>query len=120
MAKILIVDDSAFARNTLGIIIEKGGHEIVGRAENGWKAVELFKSLNPEVVTLDYLMEGKNGDEVLEEMIEHDSSARVIMISGSSDAAIGKYALQRGAKVFLEKSFISRDILRVIDQVMLA
>ncbi|MFT5139884.1 MAG: two-component system chemotaxis response regulator CheY [Lysobacterales bacterium] len=120
MAKILIVDDSAFARNTLRMVVEKGGHEVVGRAENGLKAMELFKTLRPELVTLDYLMTGMNGDLVLDEILEHDASAKVIMISGSGDHVIGAKALKAGAKGFLEKSFVSRDILKVIDQVMLA
>ncbi|MBT8061070.1 MAG: response regulator [Xanthomonadales bacterium] len=120
MAKILIVDDSAFARNTLSRIVEHGGHEVVGRAENGSEAMALFKSRNPELVTLDYLMEGQNGDDVLDEIMQHDSSAKVIMISGSGDHAIGARALEGGAKFFLEKPLVFRDILKVIDQVMVA
>jgi chemotaxis response regulator CheB len=44
MMKILIVDDSAFARNRLRMIFESGGHEIHGCAENGEQALEMFKA----------------------------------------------------------------------------
>jgi len=118
MVRILIVDDSAFARNMLGMIVEKGGHEVVGRADCGESALKLFKSLHPELVTLDYLMTGKNGQAVLEEIIEHDPGARVIMVSGSGDHTIGEKALQIGAREFVEKPSIQRDLLKVIDQVM--
>ena len=118
MAKILIVDDSAFARNILGMIIEKGGHEIVGRAKDGESAVKLFKSLHPELVTLDYLMTGKNGETILEEIIEHDPNAKVVMISGSGDYTVEKRARESGAKDFVGKPFMQRDLLKVIDQVM--
>ena len=118
MAKILIVDDSAFARRSISMIVENGGHEVIGRAEDGEQALELYKCLHPELVTLDYLMEGKNGDEVLEEMIRHDPHAKVIMLSGSGDHAIEVTALETGAKVFMEKPNMYLNLLKVIDQVM--
>lgn len=118
MAKILIVDDSAFTRNTLGTYCESGGHEVVGRAENAEEALTLFKTLRPELVTLDYLMPGKSGEVVLEEIIQCDPSARVIMVSGSGDNTLEERALQTGAKFFMEKPFAKNDVLNVIDQVM--
>ena len=118
MAKILIVDDSAFMRNSLGMIVESGGHEVVGSAGDGKLAMELFKSLHPELVTLDYLMADISGETVLEEMILHDPGARVIMISGSGDQEFQARAMQRGAKVFLQKPCSQREILQAIDQVM--
>ncbi len=118
MAKILIVDDSAFARNTLRVDVENGKHEVVGLAGDGAQALKLFKSLRPELVLLDYLMAGKSGMEVLKEIIQHDPSARVIMISGSGDHTIEEKALQTGAKLFLEKPCVRKNILKAIDQVM--
>jgi len=118
MAKILIVDDSAFARNVVGRIIEAGGHEVIGRAKDGESAVKLFKNLHPELVTLDYLMKGKNGDTILKELIECDPNAKVVMISGSGDYTVEERVRRTGAKDFVGKPFMQRDLLRVIDQVM--
>ncbi len=118
MAKILIVDDSAFSRNIISMMVESGGHEVVGRAEDGEQALKMFKSLHPELVMLDYLMPNKNGEVVLQEIIQHDPSARVIMISGSGDNTVEERALQTGAKVFVKKPCVPKDLLKVIDQVM--
>ena len=118
MAKILIVDDSAFARNSLRMSVESAGHEVAGLAKNGDQALTLFKSLNPELVLLDYLMAGKDGMVVLKEIIQHDPKARVIMISGAGDDTIEKKALKAGAKVFVGKTYVQRDILKKINQVM--
>ena len=118
MAKILIVDDSACVRKILGVIVEKGGHEVVGHAVDGESALELFKSLHPELVTLDYVMPGKNGETVLEEIIEQDPSTKVIMIAGSGDQTVEEKILQTGAKDFVDKAYVQRDLLKVIDQVM--
>lgn len=118
MARVLIVDDSAFARNSLKMIVEGGGHEVVGRAENGREALDLFTTLQPEVVTLDYLMSGETGNEVLAELIQIDPSARVIMISGMGDPAIQDEAMQSGAKFFLAKPYDEGDVLRMINQAL--
>ena len=118
MAKILIVDDSAFARARLKMLFENEGHEVVGSAADGEQALALFKSLRPELVTLDYVMADKNGEVVLKEIIQHDPSARVIMFSGTGDNTIEERVLQAGAKVFVEKFNAQRDILEAIDRVM--
>jgi len=118
MARILIVDDSAFMRAKLRVMLESGGHEVVGLAPNGKQALEMFASLHPELVTLDYMMAGKNGEEVLREMVQQDPEARVIMISGSGDRTIEERALQIGARLFMEKPIVPTEILKVIDQVM--
>jgi len=118
VAKILIVDDSAFSRNSLKMIIEDAGHEVIGRAADGKQALELFDSLQPELVTLDYLMTGEDGDEVLDRIIRLDPKAKVIMISGLADNNIREKVLKTGAKAFLQKPFEQMDILKAIDQVM--
>lgn len=118
MANILIVDDSAFSRNSLKILVESDGHEVAGLAENGEQGLNLFKRLKPELVLLDYLMEGKNGKEVLKEIIQHDSSAKVIMVSGLGDSTIEEEALKAGAKNFVRKHNVRMHILKVIDQVL--
>ena len=118
MARVLIVDDSAFARKILGRIIEQGGHEVVWRAGDGDTAVELFKRLRPELVTLDYLMTGKNGAVVLGEIIEADPGARVVMISSSGDYTVEEQARKNGARDYVAKPFMQRDLLKTIDHVM--
>ena len=118
MAKILIVDDSAFARKRLKLLFESGGHEIVGSVGKSEQALALFKKLRPELVTLDYVMDDKTGEVVLKEIIQLNPEAKVIMISGSSDKTLEKRALKAGAKGFIEKFNKQINILEVIDRVM--
>ena len=118
MARILIVDDSAFARNSLKVIMEGAGHEVIGHAENGREALNLFTSLQPELVTLDYLMAGENGHQVLEKIMGIDASAKVIMVSGMGDPAIQEQALRAGARCFLAKPYEEEYVLKVIEQVL--
>ena len=118
MTSILIVDDSAFARNNLRMLVESAGHEIVGLAEDGEQALDLFKRLKPDLVLLDYLMEGKSGKEVLKEILQHDSKAKVIMVSGLGDDTIEEKVLAAGAKIFVRKHHAQMNISKIIDQVM--
>ena len=116
--RILIVDDSAFARNRLKAIFEQAGHDVVGSASNGTQALNLFGSLKPDVVTLDYLMVGESGEEVLRDIIQQDPSARVIMVSGSGDNTIEKRVLVAGAKLFISKFNGKQSFIKAVDQVM--
>ena len=118
MSKILIVDDSVFAQNMFKNCVEQGGHEVVGLAGNGEQALKLFKSLQPELVILDYLMPDRNGIEILKEIIQCDPGVSVIMISGTHDHTIEERALKAGAKVHVEKIHLPKDLLKVIDQVL--
>lgn len=58
MANILIVDDAAFMRSSLQNIVEKAGHKVVGLAGDGSEAIRLYKTLRPDIVTMDIVMRG--------------------------------------------------------------
>lgn len=118
MARILIVDDSVFARSRLKRSFEGAGHEVVGVAGDGEQAFEMFKSLQPELVTLDYFMSDISGEAVLKEIIQYDPVARVLVISGSDDQSVEERVLQAGAKDFIKKFNTLGNILKAIDRVM--
>jgi len=118
MAKILIVDDSPFTRHLLGVIVKMGGHEVVGVAEDGKQAFEKYKTLRPDIVTLDWMMPSKSGEAVLKKIIQFHPYAKAIMITGWANKSIEKRVLEAGAKAFLEKSSVQKDLLQVIEKVM--
>jgi two-component system chemotaxis response regulator CheY len=118
MPRILVVDDSSFARKRLSLIFERAGHTVVGSASNGDQALSLFDELQPDVVTLDYLMMGKNGLEVLVNIIDHDPDARVIMVSGAGNDSMERKFLAAGAKHFVHKLNNQDKYLRAVNQVM--
>ena len=67
--KLLIVDDSFIIRQAIKKYLKKYNLEVVGTAENGKIALELFEKTNPDIVTLDTTMPEIDGLTVLEEMI---------------------------------------------------
>ncbi len=118
MAKILIVDDSAYARARLEQVITNGGHEIAGSAANGRDAMALYAKLNPELVTLDYIMRGMSGEDTLKELIAMDASAKVIVISGFNDPDLETRMMRAGALGFVEKFDLDKNLVSVIDQAL--
>jgi len=118
LATILIIEDSKFALFRLTKLFQGAGHEIVGSVRQSEKALSCYKTLQPQLVTLDHMMDGKSGEEVLEEIMDYDPSAKVIMISGSGDVTLPERVLNAGASAFVQKFDDSTDILDVIDQVL--
>ncbi len=111
MKEILIVDDTAFMRNTLKELLKNEGYIIAGEAEDGPQAVEKYKELNPDLVTMDITMPEMNGIKAIEKILEHDKSARIIVISAMGQQSIILKAMKAGALDFLVKP-IKRERLK--------
>lgn len=116
MAKILIVDDAAFMRMMLKDILTKRGHEVVGEAPNGNVAVEKYKELRPDLVTLDITMPEKSGIDALKEIREFDSNAKCLMCSAMGQQSMVLEAIQAGAKDFIVKPFQAERVIEAIDK----
>ncbi|MDR3254617.1 MAG: chemotaxis response regulator protein-glutamate methylesterase [Synergistaceae bacterium] len=103
--RVLIVDDSAFMRKVIGDILTVDQNiEIVGRARNGEDALARLRELSPDVVTLDMEMPGKNGLDVLREIMAIKPVSVLMVSSLTKDGAnITMQALDAGAVDFVTK-----------------
>ena len=121
MADILIVDDASCIRRLISIILIKGGHIVVGRAENAKEGLELYKILKPDIVTLDILMpiyDGIDSIRALREMKRIDKEAKVIIVSSVDQEKIMAEFMQVGAKDYIVKPFKDSDLLGAISRVL--
>jgi two-component system chemotaxis response regulator CheB len=103
--KVLIVDDSAFARRTLTKILEQDPRiQVIGTAWDGREALEKIQKLKPDVVTLDIVMPKMTGLEALDVIIK-DMPTPVIVVSSLNPEVIKEtlVALERGAIDFILK-----------------
>jgi len=66
--RVLVVDDSVFMRDIIKDIFAAGGFDVVGEAGNGVEAVEKYKELKPDIVTMDLVMPYRNGIESIEKV----------------------------------------------------
>ncbi|WGI17826.1 chemotaxis-specific protein-glutamate methyltransferase CheB [Methanonatronarchaeum sp. AMET-Sl] len=104
MVKALVVDDSRFMREVLKNILEKGGIEVVGAAENGVEAVEKAGALNPDVITMDLEMPEMGGLEAIENIMDETPTPILVISSHSTKKAeMTMEALDRGAVDFFVK-----------------
>jgi two-component system chemotaxis response regulator CheB len=113
--RVLIVDDSAFIRKALIDILRRDNDiQIVGEAKDGSEAIEKFKELKPDVITLDYEMPKKNGIEVIREIMKIKPTPIVMISSYTKEGAlITLKCLEEGAVDFISKD-IERGTLEVI------
>ena len=114
MARVLVVDDAAFMRKMVSDALAKGGHEVIGQAGNGVEALEQFRELRPDLMTLDITMPEKDGLATLKDLMELDPSAKVIMCSALGQESKVLESIKLGAKDFVVKPFQPD---RVIDAV---
>ncbi|CAH1202082.1 Chemotaxis protein CheY [Paenibacillus allorhizoplanae] len=114
MAKILIVDDAAFMRMMLKDILTKGGHDVVGEAENGLVAIQKYQELKPDIVTMDITMPEMEGVEAVKEIRKKDANAKIVMCSAMGQQGMVVQAIQAGAKDFIVKPFQGDRVLDAI------
>jgi two-component system, chemotaxis family, chemotaxis protein CheY len=118
MARVLIVDDAAFMRMMLKDILTKNSIEVVGEAVNGEDAVEKYKELLPDVVTMDITMPGVNGITAVKEIRALYPQAKIIMCSAMGQQPMVLEAIQAGAKDFVVKPFQADRVMESIKKVL--
>jgi len=116
--RILIVDDAAFMRMMIRDILTKNGYEVVGEAQDGAQAVERYKELKPDLVTMDITMPEMDGIAALKEIKKIDSGAKVIMCSAMGQQAMVIDAIQAGAKDFIVKPFQADRVIEAIKKTL--
>jgi len=115
--KILIVDDSGFARRTLRQMLESAGHSIE-EAANANDALERYYLKRPDLVLLDIVMEGLSGLEVLPRIKEMDPDARVVVASADIQTSTRDEAQAAGAVGFINKPFVREQVLETVSHVL--
>lgn len=116
--RVLIADDAGFMRRILMNILTEGGFEVVGEADTGVKAVELYKQLKPDVVTMDITMPEMDGISALKEIKDFDNDAKVIMCSAMSQQTMVVDAIKLGAVDFIEKPFETEQVVKAIKKIL--
>jgi len=116
MQKVLITDDAAFMRKMLGDILKKNGYEVVGEASNGQEAIERYKALRPDFVTMDINMPVMDGIHVVRAIRQIDAGCRVLMVSAMGQQAMIIEAIQAGAKGFIVKPFQESKVVEEVER----
>lgn len=116
MRKVLVVDDAAFMRLAIKNILEKHDYMVVGEAENGKIAVQKYKDLRPDLVTLDITMPEMTGIEALKQIIAFDPAAKVVMVSAMGQQHMIIESVMSGAKSFIIKPFKEDQVIQTLNK----
>jgi two-component system chemotaxis response regulator CheY len=115
---VLICDDAIFMRTLVADILQQAGFDVVGEAETGVQAVEKYKQLRPDLVTMDIVMPDLGGIDAVREITAYDPDARVLMCSAMGQQALVVEAIQAGAKDFVVKPFQASRVLEAVQRVL--
>jgi DNA-binding NarL/FixJ family response regulator len=114
--KILIVDDHALIRAGLKQLCADIG-AVVLEADNGASALALQKSERPQLTVLDLNMPGLSGLELLRQLVEADSNARVLVFSMHGEPVYAAKALQIGAKGYVSKNASPQELRTALSRI---
>ncbi|HET7621068.1 MAG TPA: response regulator [Gemmatimonadaceae bacterium] len=115
---VLVCDDAVFMRTLLSDILSQSGFEVIGEAETGVQAIERYKQLRPDLVTMDIVMPDMGGIDAVREITKFDSEARILMCSAMGQQALVVEAIQAGAKDFVVKPFQPSRVLEAVQRVL--
>jgi len=117
--KVLVVDDAAFMRNMIKDVFgSMPGFTVIGEASNGVEAIEKYKELRPDLITMDIVMPLKSGIEAAREIINADREARIIMCSALGQESLVMEAIDAGARDFIVKPFKAEKVQEVVSRVL--
>jgi two-component system, chemotaxis family, chemotaxis protein CheY len=115
---VLICDDALFMRTMLAEIMEQAGFEVAGQAATGAEAVDLYRTLRPDLVTMDIIMPDMGGIEAVKSIIREFPEANIVMCSAMGQQALVIEAIQAGARDFVVKPFQPARVLEAVQRVL--
>ena len=115
---VLVCDDAIFMRTMITDILTQAGYEVIGEAESGAQAVEKFRQLKPDLVTMDIVMPDMGGIEAVREICKDYPEAKILMCSAMGQQALVVEAIQAGAKDFVVKPFQPSRVLEAVQRLL--
>jgi DNA-binding NarL/FixJ family response regulator len=113
--RILVVDDHPLLREGIVSLVEKQADMlIVAEASNGEEALQLFERHNPDITLMDFRLPGMDGVEAMTAIVSKHPEARIIMLTSlSGDTQIAR-ALKAGARGYLLKDLLRKELIEAI------
>jgi DNA-binding NarL/FixJ family response regulator len=115
--RVMVVDDHPMWRDAVERDLQDAGFDVVAVAADGHQAIARFRAARPQVVVLDLQIPGPGGVEVTADVLAHDPSARVLILSASGEHADVLEAVKAGATGYLVKSASRQELLEAVRRV---
>ena len=115
---IVLVDDHAVVRAGVRRLLEQEAlFDVIGEAESGEKAYQLFGELKPDVMVMDLSMPGMGGLEAIRRILMRHERARILVLTMHEDLSFANQALKLGAKGYLIKNTLGDNLVKSIQTV---
>lgn len=114
--RVLIVDDSPLMRMVVKNILAPAGYEVVGEVGDGRQAVDAYKNLKPDLVTMDVVMPNLDGLGALKEIRALDAGAKILMVSSAGQNTMVQEAIRHGAAGYVVKPFQADKMMAAVQQ----
>mgnify|MGYP001553253324 CR=1 FL=1 len=117
--QVLVVDDHEVVRRGIrSLLTEIDDMEVVGEASNGQEAIDRYRELRPDAVTLDLVMPEHDGLHALHGIMEFDPDAKVLVVSALEQRGVLKDAFKAGAADFVSKPFDTESLQDTLEQLI--
>lgn len=118
VSKVLVVDDSPVDLQHLKTIVEEAGYQVI-TATNGSEAHEKAKSLRPDVILMDVVMDGVDGFEACRNITNDSNTSNipVFFVTSKNQRADKVWGELQGGKGMISKPFTPDQIIRTIAEV---
>jgi two-component system chemotaxis response regulator CheY len=111
---LLVTDDSLIIRQIIKDMATNAGWTVIGEASNGQEAIERYRQLRPDAVTLDLVMPEHDGLYALRGIMQFDPQAKVLLVSAVEQRGVLKDAFKAGAADFVAKPFDKENLLATL------
>ena len=116
--RIMVVDDSRLVRVQLEDVLKGTDYEIAAYCRSGEDAIKQYAEVQPDLVTMDIIMQGMDGLDAAEVILKNNPQARIVMISSLAYDDTFERARAIGAKGFVDKPFHQEQLLKVFEEAL--
>ena len=116
--RIMVVDDSRLVRVQLEDALKGTDYEIAAYCRSGEDAIAQYDEVNPDLVTMDIIMQGMDGLDASEIILKKHPDAKIVMISSLAYDDTFERAKAIGVKGFVDKPFHKEQLLKIFEQAL--
>ncbi len=116
--RVMVVDDSRLVRVQLGDVLQGTDYEIAAYCRSGEDAIAQYDEVNPDLVTMDIIMQEMDGLDASEIILKEHPDARIVMISSLAYDDTYERAKAIGVRGFVDKPFHKEQLLKIFEQAL--
>jgi len=119
MKRILIVDDEIGARTLIGIMLDRGGFEVL-KAGDATEALSMLDDSTPDLIILDVMMPGMDGIELCKTLRDRSTTADlpILILSARGDSESVMRGMDAGATDYLPKPILHHDLVAKVRRLL--